>query len=150
MERGRDGAGGDLASAIGHVIGHLRDVGKAVARDRAAGVDVVVLLGDGAVRVEADGAVLLVVGAGDRDGLGVDPGVEPDELERVALRGTRVGGDTGGVLVADDAQLERVAGVDSCGVGGNGGGACVIMMMFVWFVACSWREAAKLSVLRRS
>ncbi len=45
MQRGRDGAGGDLASAIGHAIGHLKDMGKAGARDRAAGVGVLLLLG---------------------------------------------------------------------------------------------------------
>ncbi len=59
MERGRDGAGGDFAGAIGHAMGHLKDVGKAGARDRAAGVGVVLLLGGGAVGVEADGAVRL-------------------------------------------------------------------------------------------
>jgi hypothetical protein len=37
VECGRDGAGGDFASAIGHVIGHLNDIGKAGARDRAVG-----------------------------------------------------------------------------------------------------------------
>ncbi len=35
VERGRDGAGGDFAGAIGHAMGHLKDVGKAGARDRA-------------------------------------------------------------------------------------------------------------------
>ncbi len=32
---------------------------------------------------------------------------------RVALHGARAGGDAGGELVADDARLERVAGVDA-------------------------------------
>ncbi len=72
----------------------------------------VLLLGDGAVRVEADG---VVGGAGDRNGLGVDTGVEPDEHVRVVLHGARMGGDAGGVLVAADAQPERVAGIDLCG-----------------------------------
>ncbi len=135
VERGRDGTGGDLASAIGRVIAHLKDIGKAGARDSAAGVSVLLLLCNGAVRVETDGVVILVVGAGSRygrqpsqplaQGVGVDPGVEPKELVRMALHGTRVGGDVGGVLVVDDAQLGRVAGVDSCRVGGNRGGACV-------------------------
>ncbi len=40
--------------------------------------------------VEADGVVLLVVGAGDRDGLGVDPGVELDERVHVAHYGASV------------------------------------------------------------
>ncbi len=84
------------------------------ARDCAACVGVLLLLGDGADRVEAEGLVLLVVGAGDRDGFGVDPGVEPDEPVRVAVYGARVGGNAGGILVADDAQLERLAGVDLC------------------------------------
>ncbi len=83
MERGRDGAGSDLACAIGHVVGHLKDVGKACARDRAAGVGVLLLLGDGAIHVESDGVLLLVGGASDRNRLGVDAGVEPDEHVRV-------------------------------------------------------------------
>jgi hypothetical protein len=95
VERGRDGAGGYYASAIGHVtmpwvghvLGHLKDVGRAGVRDRAGGLGVVLLLGHGAVRVEADGAALRVGGAGDRDGLGVDPGVGPEELVRVACPG---------------------------------------------------------------
>ncbi len=52
------------------------------ARDRAACVGVLLLLGDGADCVEAEGVVLLVVGAGDRDGFGVDPGVEPEACAR--------------------------------------------------------------------
>ncbi len=44
---------------------------------------------------------------------------------RVALHGARVDYDLGGVLVADDEQLERVVGVDECRVGGKGCGACV-------------------------
>ncbi len=64
-------------------------------------------LSDGAVLVEADNEVLLVVGAGDRIGLGIDPGVEPEEIARVALHGTRMGGDAGGVLVADCLCLGR-------------------------------------------
>ncbi len=68
MERGRDGAGGDFACAIGHVVGHLKDIGKAGARDHAACVGVLLLLGNRAVRVEADCVVLLVGGAGDLDG----------------------------------------------------------------------------------
>jgi hypothetical protein len=67
-ERGRDGAGGDFAGAIGHAVGYLKDVGKACARERAAGVGVVLLLGYGAVRVEADGVVLVVGGAGNGNG----------------------------------------------------------------------------------
>jgi hypothetical protein len=46
----RSGAG---AGQIGHVVGHLKDVGKAGAGNRTAGVGVLLLLGDGAVRVEA-------------------------------------------------------------------------------------------------
>ncbi len=84
------------------------------------------------MHVEADSVVLLVVGAVDSDGLSVDPGVELKELVRVALRSEHVGGDLGCVvLVADDAQLERMAGVDSCGVCGNGAAACVMMMCVV-------------------
>ncbi len=52
----------DFAGAIGHVMGHLKEIGKA-SRDRAAGVGVLLLLGDGAVRVEADCVELLVGGA---------------------------------------------------------------------------------------
>ncbi len=80
------GAGGDVASAMGHVLGHLKDIGKAGAR--AACLGVLLLLGGG----------LRVVGAGNRDGLGVDPRVEPEDLVLVALCGARVDGDPGGVL----------------------------------------------------
>jgi hypothetical protein len=55
-------AGGDFASAIGHIFGHLKDIGKACTRDSAAGIGVLLLLGDGAVRVVAK-SVVLVVGA---------------------------------------------------------------------------------------
>jgi hypothetical protein len=89
-ERWPDGAGGDSACAIGHVLGHLKGIGKAGARDRAAGLGGLLLLGDGAVRVEADGAVLCVGGAGDRDGRGADPGVGPEELVRVARAWTTI------------------------------------------------------------
>jgi hypothetical protein len=106
VERGRDSAGGDFAGAIRNIVCHLKDICKAGARDRVTSVGVLLLLGNGAVCVEAAGAVLLVVGASDRDGLGVDQDEEPDEHVRVALHGTCVGGDVGGVLVADDAQLE--------------------------------------------
>ncbi len=51
------------------------------------------MLGDGAVRIKADGVVQLVVWASNRDGLGVDPGMELDELVRAALHGARVCGD---------------------------------------------------------
>ncbi len=54
VEWGRDGAGCYFACTIGHVVGHLKDIGKAGARDRAASVSVLLLLGDGAVRVEAE------------------------------------------------------------------------------------------------
>jgi hypothetical protein len=137
VERGRDGAGGDLACAIGHVVGHLKDVGKAGTRDRAAGVGVLLLLGNGAIRVEVDGEVLLLGGASDRDGLGVDPGVEPDQHVRVALHGARMGGDAGGELVAEDAQLERVAGGDLCSsvsVHRPHPVVCVVCLV------CAWRE----------
>ncbi len=98
----------------------MKDIGKAGARDRAAslGVLLLLLLGTGAVLVEADSLVFRLVWACNRDGLGLDPGVEQEELVRVALHGARVDGDPGGILVADDAQLQLVpvAGVDSCGV----------------------------------
>ncbi len=61
VERGLDREGSDFASAIGLVICHLEDISKAGVRDRAVGVSVLLLLGDGAVLVEADGVVLLVV-----------------------------------------------------------------------------------------
>ncbi len=87
LERGRDGAGGDSAGAIGHAVGHLKDMGKACVRDRAAGLGVLLLFSDGAVLVKTNSVVLLVVGAGDR--IGVEPGVKPEELVRVALHGAR-------------------------------------------------------------
>ncbi len=63
-----DGAGGDFASAISHIFGHLKDIGKAGARDSAASIGVLLLLGDGAVRVVAK-SVVLVVGAWSRRSL---------------------------------------------------------------------------------
>jgi hypothetical protein len=93
---------------------------------------------DGALRVEADGVVLRVVGAGNRDGLGVDPGVEPEDLVRVALHVARVDDDPGSVLGADDAQLERMVGVDARGVGGDGRGVCVHYDGCCVCAVCGW------------
>ncbi len=53
--------------------------------------------------------VLVLVRAGDSNGLSLDLGVEPNELARVAFNGASMGGDLGRVLVVDDAQLERVS-----------------------------------------
>ncbi len=53
---------------------------------------------------EADSVVLVLVVASDRDGLGLDLGVETNERACVTFDGARVGGDLGGVL--DDAQVE--------------------------------------------
>ncbi len=103
-ERGRDGAGGDAASAIGHAarqhaarpIDHILE---ARAKDLAARVSVAQLLVERGHLLEADGVALVVVGAGDRDGLGLYPGVEPDELARAAFdsaRGLRSGRRTCG------------------------------------------------------
>ncbi len=45
------------------------------------------------------------VGACDGDGLGVDLGVQALELARMTLKGARVGGDLGSVLVLPDAEV---------------------------------------------
>ncbi len=50
VERERDGTGSDFAGAIGHFNGHLKDIGKDSARDRATGVGVLLMLGNGAVQ----------------------------------------------------------------------------------------------------
>ncbi len=100
------------------------------------------------MHVEADSVVLLVVGAVDSDGLSVDPGVELKELVRVALRSEHVGGDLGCVLVADDAQLERVAGVDSCGVCCNGSAACVMMMCVLFQYHCHCEAAIQVKMCK--
>ncbi len=60
--------------------------------------------------------------------LGLDPGVEPDELARVAVDCARVGCDLGRVLVVDYSPyspFEGVPCVDASRVGGNGGSAWV-------------------------
>ncbi len=82
----------------------------------------------GAVRVEADGAVLLVGGTGFRDGRGVDPGVEPDEHVRVALHGARVGDNAASVLVADEAQWRAL----TCAAGS------AFILLTLWCVWCVW------------
>ncbi len=53
--------------------------------------------------------VIGIVGAGDRDGLYVNLGVEPNGLARVAFNGARMGANLSRVLVVDDAQLGRVS-----------------------------------------
>jgi hypothetical protein len=89
--------------------------------------------------------VLLEVGTGEGNGLCVGPGVQPEELARVALHGARVDCNLGGVLVEDDAQLESVAGVDTRGVCCDGGcqaalvAQCVCPSWCVWFVIGAWR-----------
>ncbi len=67
------------------------------------------LLVEGGSLLEVDDVVLVLVRAGDSNGLSLDLGVEPNELARVAFNGARMGGDLGRVLVVDDAQLERVS-----------------------------------------
>jgi hypothetical protein len=106
-------------------------------RDSTAGVSVLLLLGDGAVHVKAYSVVLLVVGACNSNGLCVDPGVEQYQHVRVALHGASVGGDAACVLVEDDTQLERVAGVDLCSsvsVYPPHPVVCMVCLM------CAWRD----------
>ncbi len=57
LECRRDWAGGGFASAIGHVIGHLKDIGKACARDCSACLGILLLLGNGAVCVDAGSVI---------------------------------------------------------------------------------------------
>jgi hypothetical protein len=71
-------------SAIGHAAGHILET---CAKDLANCLNVAQqLLFNGGSLVEADGVVIVVVGAGDRDGLGLNLGVEPNDLSRVAFR----------------------------------------------------------------
>jgi hypothetical protein len=57
------------------------------------------LLVEGSSLLEADGVVLVVAGASDRHCLSLDLGMEPNELERVAFNGTRMGRYLGCELV---------------------------------------------------
>ncbi len=90
-----------MPCAIGHIL-------EASAKDLAASLSIAQLLVNGCCLLEADSVVLVVVGTrdSDRDGLSLNPGVEQNELVRVAFNGARVGGDLSGVLVMDDAQFE--------------------------------------------
>ncbi len=74
-----------MASAISHAAGHINDILEACAIDLAASVSVAQLLIEGGCLLEANGVALIEVGADDRDGLGLDPGVKPNELARVAF-----------------------------------------------------------------
>jgi hypothetical protein len=47
-------------------------------------------------------------GASNHNGLSLNLGVETNELALVAFNGALMGSNLGGVLVVDDAQLERV------------------------------------------
>ncbi len=58
------------------------------------------------------------VGAGDGGGLFVDLGVKALELARMTLKGARLDGDLGGVLMLHDTQFERVLLAHVCA--GNG------------------------------
>ncbi len=71
------------------------------------------------------------VGACNGGGLGVDLGVQALELALMTLKGARVGGNLGCVLVLHDAQFERVSFTNASGVGGNGGSECVHAVEFV-------------------
>ncbi len=65
------------------------------------------------------------VSACDGGRLGVDLGVQEQEIARSTLNGARVGGNLGSVLVLHDTQFERVFLVDTSGVSGNGSGVCL-------------------------
>jgi hypothetical protein len=57
------------------------------------------------ILVESKGVMVGEVGAGDGGGLGVDLGVQALELARMTLKGARVDGDLGSVLVLHDERL---------------------------------------------
>jgi hypothetical protein len=84
--------------------------------------------------LEADGVVLVVVGARDHNGLGLNLGVEPNELACVAFNGARMDRDLRVELVVDDAQFEGAPCADASGVGGDGGSASVpwLAKLGVW------------------
>jgi hypothetical protein len=95
-------------SAIGHGVGHVNDIDDSSAFDGAAALIVHLLRRDRLIPVESKGVMVGEVGAGGGDGLGVDLVVQALELARMTLKGSRVDGDLGGVLVLHDTQFERV------------------------------------------
>ncbi len=66
---------------MGHVIGHLKDISKAGAQDNVTCSGVLLLLGNEAILVKADGLVLLVERAGVCQAITMDPGVEQEAPE---------------------------------------------------------------------
>jgi hypothetical protein len=82
---------GDFASAIGNAAGSFDHILEAGAKDLAASLSVAQLLVDGGCLLEAESVVLVIVGAYNRDCLGLDPGVEPDEFASVMIDSVRVG-----------------------------------------------------------
>ena len=98
-ERGRHFARGHAISACGHGVGHLDDIDDSSAFDRAAALIVGLLRRDRFILVESKGVMVGEVGARDGGGLGVDLGVQVLELARMTLKGARVDGDLGSVLV---------------------------------------------------
>ncbi len=97
------------------------NVHKSGSVHRRAALVVGLLLSDGAVLLEANRVVLVVVGASDSNGLSLN-------LGRIAFNGARMGRDLAGVLVVDDTQFEGMPCADESGVGGDGGSACVIWL----------------------
>ncbi len=84
------------------------------------GLSITQLLVVGGSLLEADGVVLVVVGASNSYSLGLILGMEQNELVLVAFERARVGSDLGGVLVVDDAQFEGVPYADASCYGCNG------------------------------
>jgi hypothetical protein len=80
-----------------------------------------------------------IVGAGDGGGLGVDLGVQALELARMTLKGARVDGDLGSVLVLHDVQFERVLLAHVSPGNGHVIKACVHAWSSLWaLVVLGW------------
>ncbi len=107
-ERGRHLARRHAISAIGHGVGHIDDIDDSSAFDGAAALIVHLLRRDRLILVESKGVMVGEVGAGGGDGLGFDLGVQLLELARMTLKGARVDGDLGGVLVLHESALRAV------------------------------------------
>jgi hypothetical protein len=132
-ERGRHLARRHANSAIGHGVGHLDDIDDSSAFDGAAALIVGLLRRDRLILVESKGVMVGEVGAGDGGGPGVDLGVQALELALMTLKGARVGGDLGSVLVLHDVQFERVLLAHVSAGDGHVIKACVHAWSSLWF-----------------
>ncbi len=104
-ERGRHFARRHAISTIGHGVDHIDDIDDSSAFDGAAALIVGLMRRDRFILVESKGVMVGEVGAGGGGGLSVDLGVQALELARMTLKGARVDGDLGSVLVCTTRSL---------------------------------------------